>query len=156
MSKNRSSSTGLIVAVVFFFFCALAFLFPYTGDDWAWGTSIGLARLQSHFHDYNGRYLGNLLVLLLTRSKALVIVTMAAAYTLTCWLCYKFTSEKRPIVFLFAVLLFLLMPKSIWAQAVVWTSGFSNYVPPALASVSFILLFHNNLSSKLAPPRKNM
>ena len=65
---------------LFFAFMFLAYLFPYTGDDWAWGSSIGLGRLKSFFAGYNGRYVGNLIVLLLTRSKLLDAVVMAASF----------------------------------------------------------------------------
>ena len=49
----------------------LAALAPYVDDDWDWGGPGGLERLAQGFADYNGRYLGNVLVLLLTRSRAL-------------------------------------------------------------------------------------
>lgn len=54
----------------------LAALMPYVDDDWDWGTQGGLDRLSEGFADYNGRYLGNLHVLLLTRApllKALLV-----------------------------------------------------------------------------------
>ena len=44
------------------------YLLPFAGDDWAWGSSIGLERMKSAFDGYNGRYLGNLLIILITRS----------------------------------------------------------------------------------------
>ena len=46
-------------------------LFPYSLDDWAWGGSVGIERLQTWFDNYNGRYFGNILVLILTRSDVL-------------------------------------------------------------------------------------
>ncbi len=47
----------------------LAFFFPYSGDDWMWGTFSRMKLLKEGFLDYNGRYLGNLVVILLTRHK---------------------------------------------------------------------------------------
>ena len=35
---------GLFIMIAF-----LCYLFPYTGDDWAWGSTIGLDRLNSFF-----------------------------------------------------------------------------------------------------------
>ena len=63
--------------LVCFLVCAvLAWFFPYSGDDWAWGSEIGADRLRSWFEMYNGRYVGNLFVLAMTRSnlaKALIM-----------------------------------------------------------------------------------
>ena len=36
----------LLCAILIFL---LSFLFPYTGDDWAWGSQIGLGRLHTWF-----------------------------------------------------------------------------------------------------------
>ena len=64
MNKVKKWQWGLL----FFVLCALCFLYPYTGDDWAWGSSIGIERLNTWFDNYSGRYFGNLIVLALTRS----------------------------------------------------------------------------------------
>lgn len=39
-------------------------------DDLTWGSSMGLDRLRSWFAGYNGRYVGNIIVILLTRLPA--------------------------------------------------------------------------------------
>ena len=64
--------------VLFLILFLLCFLFPYTGDDWAWGGQLGIDRLSSWFENYNGRYLGNLIVLILTRSNLLTRTANAA------------------------------------------------------------------------------
>lgn len=127
-----------ICFVLFAVFFSVAFLFPYTGDDWTWGSDAGLAYLKSFFHDYNGRYLGNLLVLVLTRSKVLDAAVMAVSYVLICLFCYEYSEEKSRVLIWTAAILFFLMPKDIWAQTIVWTSGFSNYVPSALITAVFL------------------
>ena len=38
-----------VAAVAAMLWCA-----PYFKDDWAWGSQVGLDRLQSHFTGYNG------------------------------------------------------------------------------------------------------
>jgi len=124
---------------LFLCYAALAWLFPYTGDDWSWGSSIGLERLNIFFKDYNGRYAGNLLVLALTRSKLLDALVMAASFLLVCLLSYGYTDEKSQASLLLAACLYLLMPKEMWAQAAVWTAGFTNYVPSALIAVTFLV-----------------
>lgn len=69
---------------------SLAFfgVLPSTGDDWSWGSYIGMRRLERWFAGYNGRYAGNLLVLFMTRSHVLrtifmTLVTVGIVYCLT-------------------------------------------------------------------------
>ncbi len=72
MVKNKSFKTNIILCSLIFCACAvLIYLAPYTHDDWAWGSQIGIDRFESNFVDYNGRYFGNYMVLLLTTEKAI-------------------------------------------------------------------------------------
>ena len=139
-----------ISAALFAGFAVLALLFPYTGDDWSWGSSIGIGRLQSFFAGYNGRYAGNLLVLVLTRSKLLDAVIMAASFTAACFLGYAYTADKSKAALLFAAVLLFLMPKEMWAQVVVWTAGFTNYVPSALITVLYLLMIREITGAELS------
>ncbi len=82
--QNDNNSRVIHNVVIASFFLLLSFFFPYTGDDWAWGSSIGIQRLMTGFDNYNGRYAGNVLVLLLTRSKLLNVVSMATCYWASC------------------------------------------------------------------------
>ena len=131
---------SLLLIVVF---CVLSVLFPYTGDDWAWGSSVGTERLANFFDNYNGRYLGNFTILLLSRSVVAKVISMTAIYYITCWLCYAYTPYKKNAVLIFAIFLFFSMNRSIWAQTVAWASGFANYVPSAVISMVYILLIRN-------------
>lgn len=133
-------SPRLLTAVVFFFFFTVSFMFPYTGDDWAWGSSIGIQRLATWFENYNGRYSGNLLVLLLTRSRILRALFMTVSYTLICHMCYRYLEETNIVYYLFSVILFLCMPKEMLREAVVWTSGYANYVPSAMIALLLVML----------------
>lgn len=48
MSKQMSNSAKrrvTVYSVGFVFVFLLSLLFPYSGDDWAWGSQIGLDRL---------------------------------------------------------------------------------------------------------------
>ena len=59
----------IVILFAFFGFVYIMSTIPFCSDDWAWGASVGAQRLASHFRGYNGRYLGNLLILLLTKSN---------------------------------------------------------------------------------------
>ena len=126
-------------AIILIFLCVLCFLFPWSGDDWAWGSSFGAELFNSFFKGYNGRYLGNLLVLALTRSRILRAVVMAGTYTALMYLTEKIAGESKGRLSMIAILL-LCMPARMFAQAMAWTSGFSNYVPSIVISLLYIFL----------------
>lgn len=75
--KNTRYYYFVLLAVIFL----LSLLFPYSGDDWAWGSVYGLERLKAGFAGYNGRYFGNLIVLVLTRSNLLKALVMSLCIT---------------------------------------------------------------------------
>ena len=68
---NNSKKKNIFSIILLILLILLSFLFIYTGDDWAWGSDFGLSRLNTFFKNYNSRYMGNLIVLLLTRSNIL-------------------------------------------------------------------------------------
>lgn len=150
---KKSRKTALFSLALFVGFVILAYLFPYTGDDWGWGSQIGLDRLSDWFADYNGRYAGNLLVVALTRSKLLDAAVMGAALVCACLLPKLFAASEVLSAYAFSTLLFLLLPREIYAQAVAWTSGFSNYVPPILLTMLYFVLVKNVFDE--SPPHYN-
>ncbi len=123
--------------VVFLFLAGLCFLFPYTGDDWAWGSRFGLERLASFFADYNGRYSGNLLILALSRSRLLRAVVESAFCTgiLAAIVCLSDGNKHNTAAL--SSFLFFSCGRLLFRQSLAWASGFGNYVPPVL----FILLY---------------
>ena len=135
---------GLFILAIFF---TLVLFFPYNGDDWAWGSSIGIDRLTNGFKDYNGRYAGNLLVIAVTHVKALKLIILPICYFLICFLTYKFANNKNSLILLFSFFLLLIVPKDIFRQTIVWTAGFANYVPSTLISLYFIFIFRDVFSS---------
>lgn len=143
---------GLMIAFGFLVFAALAVLFPYTGDDWDWGSRLGLERMATLFADYNGRYLGNFLVIAQTRLKALDVVMKAACCVLAAVLCTRYARKGDAVTLAFAMGLFLIMPRGIFAQAIVWTAGFVNYVPSALISGWYLLMLKD--TEKRLPEKK--
>ena len=140
MKSMKNTTAGLLqprYIVAFLCFLFLCWLFPYTGDDWTWGGPIGMERLHMLFRDYGGRYLGYLIVMALTRSVWLRAFSMALIYTWTCVLIEKIT--RHSLAFYVSLLLFACMPKLVLRQAVVWTSGFSNYGFATFFSLVFAL-----------------
>lgn len=122
--------------ICFLLIALLCWMFPYTGDDWTWGSQIGIDRLNVWFYAYNGRYVGNLAVLALTRSNILKMLVMAVCLTGIIYLVEHISKKKWS--FYVSCIALLLIPKEILGQAVVWTSGFTNYVLPVFLIMIFI------------------
>ena len=148
--KNWKYKKIVPFVVVFLFFGVLGYLFPYTNDDWAWGSSIGINRLNNFFANYNGRYLGNLLVILLTRFRIIRALVMAVILTLITFLINKIIQKEteNKTILLIAIFLMVLVPRPIFRQAIAWTSGFTNYVPPVLLILIWFYLSRNILDNK--------
>ncbi len=142
--KSRLNISSLICLAFFLIFGVLCFLFPYTGDDWAWGSSIGVERLRCWFADYNGRYLGNIWELIFSRLYILRSVLTALFVTLTLYLIHKLSSKNfTPLGLISIILLFFAMPYVIFRQSVVWSAGYVNYGLPALNFLLYIYIVRN-------------
>lgn len=151
---KRGGVSWAEILIAFVVLAILAALFPFTGDDWAWGSSIGIERLQSGFADYNGRYVGNLLVLLLTRAPLLKALLMSAVMVGLAYGVGRFVDEKNRSLFWLSLLMIGLMPISVRAQGLVWTSGFTNYAVPALGVVLYANCFKEVFSESYRPNKK--
>ena len=143
--KNKNIIFTILLFLSFLF---LVYLFPYSGDDWAWGSYIGLDRLSSNFENYNGRYAGNLLVICLTRSKVLDIVIIAGSLVCCCLFPKIFSNSNSLTPYVFGTLLLLLIPKQIFIQSIVWTAGYSNYVPPIILIFLYFIIIKNIFEDK--------
>lgn len=147
--RNTDKKILLFSVVIFSAFALLAYLFPYSGDDWAWGSEIGAERLQNWFEGYNGRYAGNLLVMTLTRSKGLCVFVMALCLVLAGLFPSLFAGVKGLASFALGTVFLLVIPGEVFTQSVVWTSGFSNYVPPALLTLFYFIITKNIFGNEI-------
>ncbi|MDE6110419.1 MAG: MscL family protein [Eubacterium sp.] len=138
-APSKCFITYLIIFVLLFFLCML---FPYSGDDWAWGSQIGLDRLSNWFDNYSGRYFGNLIVLALTRSNLLKSVAMSFCLTGIIAFVNKLTEKQKNGIFIISSLL-IFMPVALLRQAVVWTSGFANYTTSIFLTLIYIYYVKN-------------
>lgn len=144
MLSDKSKKNMLIrYAVAFIMFCVVCYFFPYSGDDWAWGTEIGTYRLDVWFYKYNGRYLGNLLVLIMTRS--VLIKTLVMSVTLTgIVFCFEKLAKSKWGYYL-ALVSIVIMPRAIFRQGIVWSSGFSNYAVGVVFSLIYVVYVYKML-----------
>lgn len=138
---NKENIYNILMFIILTVIC---YFFPYTHDDWAWGSQIGIDRLNCLFYNYNGRWLGNLLVMLLTRSRILRTLVVSMTLTLIIYMIGKNVKFQNKCSKYILIILMLLMPVNIIAQSIAWTSGFSNYVIPVLI-VLFIMYLNRNI-----------
>lgn len=139
---------------LFIFFAIVAFFTPLTGDDWTWGTFIGTDRLSNFFKDYNGRYLSNVLEIIMTRSPLIRILFFALFSTLLIVLTGKLISSKRNITINFAFFLFMLIPTAIYAQTFGWLAGFVNYIPSVVLLLAYLVIIKNVLEPTVPQYKK--
>ena len=119
---------------------------PFGSDDWAWGTSVGMERLASHFAGYNGRYLGNLLIIFLTKNAFIKTIGMAVISFAVVLLIYEYIGKDRFLYFLFPLLLLFFMPANVFRQTMAWASGLANYIPPVIAILLYLNIVKNIFS----------
>ena len=128
----------ICVLLIWVFFLWMFSKTPYGLDDWLWGIPAG-------FEDFitgnqNGRYVGNLFEIIVTRSvflKVVLIGTMATllpvlSVHLVCTEVAGSTLSKNTQklfigLFLLATLMYLNIPLEIWRQTFGWIAGFSNF-----------------------------
>ena len=145
MQKLKKQWPKIIVFLAIF---VLAILFPYSNDDWAWGSSTGLMRLHSLFKDYNGRYLGNLLVLLLTRNNILKALVMSGTFTGIAALCQRIVNKDDNRIFYIVLTSLFLSDKALLRQTIVNTSGFTNYTFCMLLVLIYIAYLSDSEKAK--------
>ena len=111
---------------------------PYGLDDWRWGIPGG-------FEDFitgsqNGRYVGNLFEIIVTRSEVMKVILIATMATLLPFLSVFLVHDavgwsepeadkQKALIWMFlsATLMYLNIPREVWRQTYGWIAGFSNF-----------------------------
>ena len=146
--KKIFNKKNIFFIILFIILFIISYMFPYAHDDWAWGSSIGIERLNSLFDGYNGRWLGNLSVLLLTRNRILkAFITSIVLTYIMVYIKKLINYENKNSIYL-SILLMILMPVSIIAQSIAWVSGFTNYVIVILFLLMYINFNKNIFTNK--------
>ena len=129
--------------LLFAVFSVLFAVIPYTDDDLRWGCSVGMRRLLSWFDGYGGRYLGYLIIMLLTKVYLAKILVQAAILTFLVYMMENIScthgTEHISVLSLF------FMPLWIFSQTIGWASGFANYI----TSVTFTLVYVHYVLKRL-------
>lgn len=143
----------VLIALVFVFYCYIAWNIPYTHDDWDWGSANGITMLLTS--EVNSRYAGNLTEVIITRFPLLKCLYMGLVFGLIALglteLPLKMLGEQaeysvRVPALLLSNLMILCMPLDVWQQTYGWIAGFSNFVVSGLGILLFILALWYMLS----------
>ncbi len=117
----------------------IMFLFePMRLDDWAWGSKFGIERLNNKFAGYNGRYVGNIIVIVLLRLPNIIRALVETAFVLFFLKMVYDILEKNSMAFAFFAVSFACIPLRLSTQCITWTSGYANYFMAAVALVFII------------------
>jgi len=110
---------------IFLFYFIVSICIPLTGDDWTWKSIRGIERLKSGFENYNGRYISNILEIILVRSSILKVTFMTLISFFTLIYINKLIENKlHPFI---SFMLICLLPIPVFAQTYGWVAGFVNY-----------------------------
>ena len=131
--------------------CMIAWNTPFCHDEWRWSTPERLELMKKGFPNYNGRYLGNLLAIVISRNEIIRMLIMGGGFCLLVreivhcipGYHYKAGNTDRTVSFraeehfllLFTVLcpvLLLLMPQKLYEQSFGWSAAFVNFIPPVI------------------------
>lgn len=123
IKKNLNLLIELLL--IFSFYIIIGRLLIHSGDDWAWGGEIGMNRLENRFDNYNGRYFGNILEMIITRNMFFRLIIYAGINTGIISLMYKLLDSKFLPRYLFFMM--LIIPIGIYGQTFGWLAGFANY-----------------------------
>ena len=128
--------------IIFLVVLGICFLFPYSWDDWAWGSKTGIERLNTWFDSYGGRYFGNILALILTRSVILRSVCIATCMAGIVYLLNKLSKSGKVGNYI-SIILLLFLPVTLLRESVVWTAGFANYGVSIFLTLIYIYYIQN-------------
>jgi len=160
MNKTSDKEKMIMILIISLFWIYLYYNIPIGHDDWTWGSNIGIERLQSMFANYNGRYFGGILTIVLTRSilARLIImtsITVAIIFFISNNVFINSNISNKKLLIL-SFILAISTPRDIFRQTFSWISGFSNYVPPVLLTLVYISIIKSVFSDKRTEKYENI
>lgn len=157
MNKTFLSRRNWIpITVLFVFFLVFLYLFwntPLGHDEWKWADPEMIELLKTGFRGYNGRYLGNLFILLVTRSTVVRLLLLSGC---SVWLLALMARMAGPIkentlYILVAFCLLFAMPSTLYRQSFGWVAAFTNFVPPVILFFQWTIWFFDEKDKPTIP-----
>ncbi|CAJ1183478.1 DUF6056 family protein [Companilactobacillus nantensis] len=141
--------------IIFIIFGLVGMWMPLLGDDLHWGTYFGSNYFpQGIFLKYDGRYLGDLLVITMTKFKPIAFLGYGTFMTAIVYLIQLIREQiKAPksiglVSASLATIFIFLTPNAIFKQILGWHAGFANYVPSLVFPLFMLYLVLKNYDNK--------
>lgn len=153
--KNPRFYISIALVIFFLFFASQV---PYSHDDWQWGSHSKWLLMLNGFENYNGRYLGNLFEILITRNVLAKNITLAIGMIAIIWSVYKFiipeTKDRyKTALFLLVSILCLALPREIFRQTYSWIAAFINFIPPIILILLYLIIINGIFDDKNLNPK---
>lgn len=146
MANREKQFRFVLFAGIFAFYAFVMWCAPYSSDDLEFAY-LGFPTIGEHirFALYygNGRFLGNLCAIALSNSKLLCVLVKAFVLSSAIMLAPVVLGLKDRSSFFLSFLLVTAMAPAVLGEAVIWTSGFGNYVPPIWLSLLIVLMIRH-------------
>ncbi|MEG1423498.1 MAG: DUF6056 family protein [Romboutsia sp.] len=148
--KNPRLYISIALIIFFLFFASQV---PYSHDDWQWGSHSKWLLMLNGFENYNGRYLGNLFEILITRSVLSKNIALSIGMIAIIWSVYKFVTHEakdkyKTVLFLLVSILCLALPREIFRQTYSWIAAFINFIPPVILILLYLIVINGIFDDK--------
>jgi len=141
--------------ILFIIFGLIGLWMPLLGDDLHWGTYFGSNYFPNGiFTYYDGRFLGDLLVIMITKIKVVAFLAYGIFPTTIIYLIQRIREQialPKSIGLVSASLVatfILLAPRTIFKQILGWHAGFANYLPSVIFPLFLLYLVLKNYDNK--------
>jgi len=143
-TTKREKQFGFVLfAGMFVFYAFLMWCAPYSSDDLEFAY-LGFSTIGEYIRfalSYgNGRFLGNLCAFLFCNSRVACVLGKAFVLSSAVALAPVVLGLHGRSNYLLSFLLTTAMAPTVFGEAIIWTSGFGNYVPPIWLSLLIILM----------------
>ena len=153
MSKQTALRRVILAAVLLFDLYVARAVFYSPLDDWQWSMDMGIEWWLSGM--LNGRYVGNLVAVILTRSVLLKTLSiglgMFALPYLMARLLARGQQDHLLLLFVTCNAGVFLVPSRIWRETFFWVSAFGNFVVPTVGFLGLLLLLRRADRSHTRP-----
>ena len=140
------------------FFCVLftyALITTYSSDDYGYslfldnGVSGWVQMMQNHYHFVNGRTFVHLVATAILHFNNIVFSVFFSINLIIIAVCFRSNQTNKSLFWLLFLCGWILTPRPILVEGVLWISGFCNYVLPTAMTALLFYQSRNALSKNV-------
>ena len=149
----------IIFSILYLYFFITSFLIIPAGDDYFWWGKPGHYLLTHHFYGLdpsfggssNGRYLGNLLEILIMHSPVFAAIFYAGVITTFIW-CLWYLTGRNKVSLILSLSFFVTLQKGYIQSVFMWFAGFVNYLPPITLLLFYCIMLKKYIKTNYSLP----